>query len=258
MRFFIQLLLLILLLVALGCDLPHEPGPMPKHIIDTDYVESLNIMGILRLDDEADLSFIHVQRTMTTKEIYTFEADPVIKNATVTLTDQDSVGQWFFQHSYDTLYNGYYYENTFAPVVGHTYNLEIEAESLPILTATTTVPQKPQLEDYTIDYQSKTAVFELLVTPDTYQYNLFLVFQEEVLETKVEGDLETVKTVMFNWNVAVGDPLKLMITGLDENLTSYGNSSISFIPNTFHEDGSTVTGGFGCLGSVAVTTIKLE
>lgn len=258
MQYLKQLPLIILLLVVLGCDMPYEPGPMPEHIIDTDYMESLNVMGVLRSDSVAGSSFIYVQRTMTTEEIYTFEADPTVQNATVTIIDQDNMDQWIFRHTTDTLRSGYYLDNTFTPLYGHTYQLTVKADSLPTLTATATVPQKPRLEEYTIDSQARKASFNLLLREDVYQYSIYLMFPDDTLGTTLEGARNTVETIEFNWGSALGDPLNVMIVGFDENLTRYGNASITFIPNTYHEDGSTVNNGYGCFGAVAVTTIKLN
>ncbi|NOZ74943.1 MAG: DUF4249 family protein [FCB group bacterium] len=244
-----------LVLLILGCDLPTDPGPMPTTIIDTDYVESLNIMGVLRSDDD---SFVYVQRTMTTEEIYTLEADPVIRDAVVEILDRDSRESWGFEPKADSLYVGYYYDTTFIPVEGHTYDLTIRADNLPTLTATTTVPQRPYLNDYTVDNQSGYGSFDLTLTDDTYQYLLYLQFPDKILKKALVGDRNTDELVTFNWDPALGNPIRIMIVGLDENLTRYNESSISFIPNTYHKDGSTVSNGFGCFGSVAVTAIQLD
>jgi len=64
--------------------------------------------------------------------------------------------------------------------------------------------------------------------------------------------------VEWTFDAANGAPLHLSVTALDENLTRYGNSPISFIPNTYHPDGSTVAGGYGCFGSVSVTEFELN
>lgn len=242
-------------LILAGCDLPTEPGPMPNTIIDTEYVERLNIMGILRLDGGSGNSFIYVQRTMTTEEIYTMEADPVIRDAFVTIADGDDV--CVFQHSADTLEAGMYRDSLFIPLPGHTYELMVTADELPILTAGTTVPGRPQLNDYSVAWETGTARFDLALSRDTFQYMLYLQFPDRVLEKTLAGDRDGQETVVFSWDTAAGDPVSLTVTGMDENLTRYQNSSISFIPNTYHKDESTVENGFGCFGSVAVTTIDL-
>jgi hypothetical protein len=258
MQLFKQLPFIVLLLVVLGCDMPYEPGPMPEHIVDTEYIESLNIMGIVRSDSVAGSSFVHVQRTMTTEEIYSFEVDPTVQNAIVTVVDEGTNEEWTFQHSSDTLYSGYYFDSTFTPLYGHTYQLTITADSLPTLTATATVPLKPRLDSYIVDSPAKQASFDLLLRDDVYQYSVFLMFANDTLETILEGARNTVETVEFNWRADMGDPLSIMIVGFDENLTRYGNASITFIPNTYHKDESTVNNGYGCFGAVAVASIRLD
>ena len=70
MRIQILITALSTLLWISGCDLPHQPGPMPSEIVETEFEPGLNILGVLRADDQAGTSFINVNRALTTEEIY--------------------------------------------------------------------------------------------------------------------------------------------------------------------------------------------
>ena len=77
------------------CDLPHQPGPMPKEIIDLDFEAGFNVFGVLRADDDTSSSFVHVQRAVTTEEMYS-EADLYIDDATVQIERLATGEYWNF------------------------------------------------------------------------------------------------------------------------------------------------------------------
>ena len=60
----------LIFLVALwsGCDLPWEPGPMPTKLIDTEFEKGLNVFGLLRDDGISGSSFIRVERAIEVDE----------------------------------------------------------------------------------------------------------------------------------------------------------------------------------------------
>ena len=69
-----RILTLVVMLPALtwiaSCDLPHQPGPMPAVIVETEFEPGLNILGILRADELKGTSFININRVLTTEEVY--------------------------------------------------------------------------------------------------------------------------------------------------------------------------------------------
>ncbi len=235
---------------------------MPRDIIDTEYIESMNIFGVIRVDEYVGESFVQIQRTMTTGEIYSFEVDPGVYDADVTITNRENAVTNTFKPSTDTLRLTYYYDSLFTPEPGAVYDLEINAGDLPTLTASTSVPQLPQIVPGSLALGEDQLSLTLLLTPDTHQYTVYLFSAtsdpDNSPQLLVEGARQGTEALTLSWNETFGDPLFIVITALDEHLVRYGNSSISFIPNTFHEDGSTVEGGFGCFGSVSVSYIELN
>ena len=244
--------------VFTSCDLPHQPGPMPTEIVETEFEPGLNILGVLRADDQAGTSFININRALTTEEIYS----EIIENFSpqvdfIKVRSHRTGTEYVFQSPEDTSDWGSYRDSTLLALPGDVYDLEIQAPGFPTLTGTTQIPHQPQLVPNSISVEPGKTVFKIQHLVTTYEYKLYLIFSEAVLEKVVKPSTGTVIDVDWRFNQNLGSPLLLMLTSLDENLTRYGNSPISFIPNTYHQDGSTVEGGYGCFGSVAVTLIDL-
>jgi len=257
MKFVRIQIILLFALVFWTCDSPFAPGPMPTELISTEYVKSLNIFGVLRWDGTPGSSFVHVERTMTTEEIYTFETDPAITDALVLVTDLDSSGDsvWTFIPSADTTQNGFYRDSTFVPVPGHRYALYVSAPELPTLTDTVSMPLLPVING--LNQSDRKVILNLVGSETIAEYEVYLQLVDRTVEKRVAAANGEAIPVQFEWSSGE-TPIALTIAGLDENLVSYGSSSMSFIPNTFHEDASTVTGGYGCFGAVSVITVPLN
>jgi hypothetical protein len=247
-------LLIILLVSIYTCDLPTQPGPMPKDLIDLQFEPGLNIFGVLRADSIAGSSFFHVERAVKTKEMYE-GGDLADTTATVQLTDTLTNETFWFNPATDTAYDGYYYNSNFMPQPEHHYQLEIQSAILPTLQAETTVPRKPVIVHESLDITSQQLSFDLQLSSDTYQYNVYLNLGNYSIEKQFSNNRDG--TVKIEFEFPSGQqPAGLTIIGYDQNLTTYLNSSPSFIPQTFHEMVITVENGYGCFGSLAVTNIR--
>ena len=231
---------------------------MPTEIVETEFEPGLNIMGVLRADDQTGSSFVTINRALTTEEIYS----DIIENFSprvdyVEVRSRRTGIASMFQSPEDTSGWGYYRDSTLNVLSGDVYDLEIQSPGFPTLTGTTQIPHQPQLVLNSISVESGKITFKIQHLVTAYEYKLYLIFAETVLEKVIKPSTGTVIDVDWRYNQNLGSPLLLMLTALDENLTRYGNSPISFIPNTYHPDGSTVDGGYGCFGSVSVTLVEL-
>ncbi len=257
MRFFLILISASWFLSALKtCDLPTTPGPQPTTLIDTEFEPGLNIFGVLRADSVSGSSFIHVERAVTTEQMYVGEG--VIDTAAVVLVTDSLTGEeYLFEAIDDSLHAGYYYNADFQPVCGHRYLLEVRSGDLPILTATTTVPNRPQIVPNSLILNANELSFKLIITSDIAQYICYLLADDNYIEKQILNSGAQTAAVSFNLAVLGAAPVGLIIVGYDENLKAYTNSTPSFIPQTYHEMVNTVTNGYGCFGSLAVTVIGL-
>ena len=253
-----HVLLFIIVLLVNACELPHQPGPMPKDIVETEFEPGLNILGVLRADDVMGSSFIVINRALTTEEIYSEyipNFSPEVDFARV--RSVRSGDDYFFSKGEDTTDWGNYLDTTLTIETGESYSLEIQAPGFPLLTANTRIPQKPEAVTGSISVEQDRVTFQLQHDPGAFEYKLYLLFPDKVLEKVVKPMNEEFIEIEWGFSSSNGSPVFLMLSALDENLTRYGNSPISFIPNTYHADGSTVDGGYGCFGSVAITIYEL-
>ena len=241
-----------------SCDLPHQPGPMPTEIVETEFVPGLNILGVLRADDQAGTSFINVNRALTTEEIYSdsIENFPPEVNY-VKISSSTSGAEYLFIRGEDSSDWGDYRDTSLNVMAGGAFNLEIVAPGFPILTGSTMIPNKPQIVTNSLALDMNNLTFQIQHHTSAFEYKLYLFFPGAVLEKVVKPTNGNMIEVDWDFSTSNGLPLNLGLTALDENLTRYGNSPISIIPNTYHPDGSTVRGGYGCFGSVAVSIIEL-
>ncbi len=252
------LFIAVLSILVLSCDLPHQPGPMPSELVETEFEAGLNIMGVLRADGQAGTSFININRALTTEEIYNETIENFAPEVDyVKVTSLRGGTEFLFLAPEDTTGWGYYRDSTLSVGVNEVYHLEIQAPGFPTLTGSTQIPLKPQVVSDSVSVEEGQVSFQIRHFGSAHEYQLFLIFAETVLEKVIKPSAETVIDVDWRFASDIGTPVLLQLTALDVNLTRYGNSPISFIPNTYHPDGSTVTGGYGCFGSVAVSYYPL-
>lgn len=239
-----------------SCDLPTDPGSLPKTLIETEYQPKLNVFGVLRADDVNGSSFIHVQKTLSTEEMY--EGGEIFDTtAVVRISDLETGTDFRFEMIEDTTHRGYYYNAEFMPECGHRYTLEVRSDILPTLTAETVVPVQPEIAPQSLTVTGAELRFHLRVTTDTGQYICVLFSGEAYVEKQIVNENGGEVPVAFDLADMNAAPTRLVIIGLDHNLTEYRNSTPLFIPQTYHEMVISVENGFGCFGSLAVTEIAL-
>ncbi|MCF7826709.1 MAG: DUF4249 family protein [Candidatus Marinimicrobia bacterium] len=245
--------------IIFNCDLPHQPGPMPTEIVATEFEPGLNILGVLRADGVTGTSFININRALTTEEIYSDTIENFSPEVDyVKVSSISSGSEYQFIRAEDTTDWGNYRDSTLNVVAGEVYDLEISAPGFPTLSGHTTIPNQPHLVANSLHIEVENISFEIDHHVSAYEYKLYLIFADTILDKVVKPANGNSISVDWTFDMEYGAPLYLMLSALDENLTRFGNSPISFIPNTYHPDGSTVDGGYGCFGSVAITLINLN
>ncbi len=239
-----------------SCDLPTDPGPLPRTLIETEYQPKLNVFGVLRADGVKGSSFIHVQKTLATEEMY--EGGEIFDStAVVQVSDLETGTDFRFEMIEDTTHRGYYYNAEFMPECGHRYRLEVCSDILPTLTAETVVPVQPEIVSQSLKVTTTELRFRLQTTMDTDQYCCVLFSGEAYTGKEIVNENGGEIPVVFDLSGMSAAPTRLVISGFDHNLTAYRNSTPLFIPQTYHEMVLSVENGFGCFGSLAVTEIGL-
>ncbi|NQV30718.1 MAG: hypothetical protein HQ508_07520 [Candidatus Marinimicrobia bacterium] len=249
---------LTMVFMLISCDLPHQPGPMPTTIVETEFEPGLNILGVLRADDLSGSSFININRALTTEEIYSDSIENFSPPVDfVRVVSAETGVEFLFIAEDDSTDSGNYRDSSMTVRTGEVYDLEIMAPGFPTLTGTTIIPEKVALNGNTLALTESSIAFQFQHHASAFQYKLYLIFAESTAEKVIKPSNGDMIDVDWSYEAGMGFPLFLMIAALDENLTRYGNSPISFIPNTYHPDGSTVSGGYGCFGSVSIMILPL-
>ena len=99
------LIILIIITICTGCDLPWQPGPQPNYIERNTYQNQFNVLGILRPGNVAGapLSFVHLE---TTYDYFDIPDSTKIGDATVKLFYYNDSSQIDTIEMQFTNYNG--------------------------------------------------------------------------------------------------------------------------------------------------------
>ena len=242
-----------------ACDLPHEPGPQPATIIETPFGPGLNILGLLRLDDQPGSSFFYIERAYRYQEMDTLDFDEsfitIVDDATVCVQGIVDTTTYVFTHELDSLRGQVYTNYEFTPITGEQYTLTIEHLDFPTLTDTTMVPVKPAIHSDPV-VMGQTVYFELVTTTDTYLYDVYLLSPSDSLHYRFANPGTGPLPIFFNTTTGPGDTFAIHIYGYDANLADYLTSTITLKPQTYQEVVTTVTGGYGVFGSVSVAKMR--
>lgn len=232
-----------------GCDLPTEPGPQPTIIIETEFIPGHNILGILRMDEIPGSSFIRVERAYKTTEI-TEDFSAVIDNALVTVSWMDTSA--VFEYSPD---DEVYLNENFVPQIGIEYSLSILSESLPTLTAKTSILED-MADEPSVSINNNQISVLITPSPSIELYDVYLVSDFDRIYHRISGDSNQLE-LSIDLGGLNGNPKTVEIYGYDANLSEYLQTSITIKPQSYHETVTTVENGYGCFGAVKVIEVDL-
>ena len=256
-RFRFAFPLLLALLVAAACDLPNEPGPQPTTIIETPFEPGLNILGVLRLDDQPGASFIYIEQAYEVDALDTVGLNeffyPIVADARVSVQGlREDTATYTFTYGEDSLRGPVYTNPDFIPRAGEEYALTITHPELPTLTDTAVVPARPAVDSTSLVAVGQTVAFSLPTSVDTYLYDIYLLSPVDSLHYRLVSQDGDPVPVAFNIAAGPGQPVELQIYGYDANLAEYLTSSVTIKPQSYQETVTTVTGGYGVFGAVSV------
>ena len=147
---------------------------------------------------ELTISFCRLSISLIFKDDNKENEEIFITSAFVQISDTITGQTTIFSPSPDTTEKGYYFNSTFAPLPEHHYELEIAADDLPVLNGETTVPVKPAIVPQSLSITDRKVRFDLVLTTDTYQYNIYLFFGDNYLEKQLPNYQTGFKKVEFN------------------------------------------------------------
>ena len=100
--------------------------------------------------------------------------------------------------------------------------------------------------------------FDVFTTEDAFRYDVVLFFENEDIQQSVFINKNGQRNIKFNFSDKLGMPLYIGIAAYDKNLTEYLNATSSIIPQTYQEDISTVSEGYGCFGAISIEAFNIR
>lgn len=251
----------LLAAVLWTCSLPWDPGPQPSTIVETEFDSAMNVLGILRLDGEANSSFFYIERTYQYQELDTLSWDesfiPIVTDAAVRVQGMADTTSYAFTHTLDSLRGEIYTNEDFVPAAGETYTLYVEHPDFPTITDTTTVPAVPALDADSVIIWGDMVYFQQQTASDVFLYDIYLLTATDSLYTRfVNQDGVTVPVALPN-TAPPTESVDIHVYGYDANLAEYLTTTITLKPQTYQETVTTVTGGYGVFGSVSVAKVTV-
>lgn len=256
-----SLLFLVLLAVACNDTLDFYLGVYQQpEFVENTYEPGLNVFGIIRPDNmnNYNLSFVHLQRVLPAigDTVTEFEVD----TAYVTVNSEfrpDSLIVFEYTDMNSTFDEEQYRPPIgFTPQPGNRYTLYCDADTLPILTGSTIMPNKPSIipEQPIIE----NGCINFTIEPDSlaFMYDIYLLTGGSsyfIERKKAETDQE------MNVEIPMGDIAdgEIHVYAYDENMAQYYlTSNISLNFNKYRTPYSTVDGGYGVFGSLNYVVIK--
>jgi len=237
--------------------------PLQPRFDENSYVPGLNIFGILRNDSTEiyNNSFIEIQKVMPAvggPDSLTVDTVLVtikkVSNSTSTesynfsLTDFDST---FSQSNYRP-------EGIFTPEPGEIYSIECDYPELPVLRATTIIPQKAEIVINSIQATSSSLSFEIKEDSTFFMLDVYF-YSGPNLAAMIRQAAESGKNTYFETPINEKNIDSVIVFSYDFNIAKYyltTNTSLNF--NKYRNSYSTVENGYGVFGSLNKNIIKIS
>ena len=245
-----------LLLLSSGCmdavdfylGIPLQP------VADEDsFVPGLNIFGIIRPDStgEYNNSCILLQKVIpAVGSSDSLDIGPAIVWVEKLNGTNSRYDFLLTDHNHVFSEKGYRPDKEFRPKAGDRFSVECATLELPILTATTVVPNAPVLLMHTLMVSDNSLSFEIQADTTIFMLDVY-VYKAGGLAAyqRLPGEQGSNTVVMFSSLQSGADSID--IYSYDENMATYymtANTSLNF--NKYRESFSTVENGYGVFGSL--------
>jgi hypothetical protein len=233
--------------------------PLQPRFDENPYKKGLNIFGILRIDSSFshNNSFIEIQKIIPAvgsgDSIFIDTAQVYVEN----MDDQSNFNFILtnFEDTFDEV--NYRPQNGFAPKAGEQFRIECSYLDLPVLTAYTQIPNKPQWDETSVSLHDHALNFNLAHDSTIFMFDVYLYSNGYV-----SGYSRLAPEKTGNTQVEITFPGEradsLVVFAYDYNLANYyltSNTSLNF--NKYRESFSEVENGFGVFGSLNKNVFRL-
>lgn len=228
--------------------------PMQPDFEEDQFIPGLNIFGVIRTDTTANLnnSIIDLERVMRAVgdtgdlEIDTAQIKVTLYNG---MASKDVI---FKPSTYNGIFDQTHYRpvGDFYPKEGQLLAVECSYENLPILTATTIIPNKPEIVDGSFSTTNNDISFFVESDTSFQLLDVYVYIDSDMIDflripTTSDADIQ------ISFNALPAGFNRVDIYAYDANLSNYiltSNTSLNF--NKYREPYSTVENGYGVFGSI--------
>ncbi len=231
-------------------------------VFDEDsFVPGLNIFGIIRPDTTGvyNNSFVQFQKVVPAVG-YTDSLDVGTVSVHVEKINEHASPCEFILTDHQGVFSeeDYRPDETFRPKAGDIFSVACTYPDLPVLTATTLLPNPPVLLLNTLAESGRSLSFEIQVDTTIYMLDIY-VYAGGLLAgyKRLPGEQDANTSVLFADLPGMADSVD--IYSYDENMALYcmtSNTSLNF--NKYRESYSTVENGYGVFGSLNHARIYLR
>jgi hypothetical protein len=244
---------ILLAILAISCSLPHEPGPQPITIVETDSSPRIVVFAVFRPD--SGKSFIVISGSYNLDEAVRNPEDMTWPEPTVTV--EDSITGEIFDFYDEEDDSSYYFENEgFAAQVGHTYEVIVTAPEYETLIGSTTVPVAPDVANYTMGEDNLTVTINTQPKIHSYEVHLNMADDTSIIKT-IKWNSDAQISTDFTWSNAYQQPVDFVVYGYERNLSEYLGTTISIKPQSYQPMNYDVEGGYGVVGALNSLEVDL-
>lgn len=243
------------LLISLnGCQKALEAYlgfPMQPENIDAEFKPGLNVFGLIKAGPSMDTinHFFEVHRIL---HVFDTAATMVIDEANIELTRHRN-GNPEVDYLLRSTSNGRYTSPFITTEAGDYWEYQCIYDTF-LITATTWVPNQPEIMDGSLSLAGNKLHFTLEPDTTAYMYDIYFISSDDfVYLRKIPQQPDpTVVTLEVKAEPYTQGGL-LYVIAYDANYERYHTTANTFFkPNAFRPRFSTVNGGYGCFGSAHI------
>lgn len=255
MKSLLKILLGTGLLINLsGCQKAMEAYlgfPMQPENINSEFALGLNVFGLIKAGPSTDTlnHYFEVQKIL---HVFDTAETMTIDEANIELTRHRN-GNPSVDYLLRPISNGRYTSPFITTEAGDYWEYQCVYDTF-LITATTRVPNQPQLAEGSLVFAANKLSFSLIPDTTAYLYDIYFISSDDfVHQRKIpqHPDSVTVTLDIKNNHNTPGD--LLYVIAYDANYERYLTTANTFFkPNAFRPRFSTVNGGYGCFGSAHI------
>ncbi|MFN8209164.1 MAG: hypothetical protein U0T82_17420 [Bacteroidales bacterium] len=248
---------LIVFLMASGCEKIGDLYlgiPLQPKMEDKEFVPGLNILGVLRPDSTGPYSnsFVRVGQILPAVGDTSSEWELTDAVVELRLLANEPGPSVFFSHSNpDSLFAWPEYrpDSLFRPRAGETYSIRCSWGNLPLLEASTTIPNPPVMVDGSLTITENQVSCRLRTDSSAVLLDVYLVTEGRTFVQRYVPDYAAGNLLQFS--TGGRKALELVVFAYDRNLADYYvNSNVSLNFNKYRRPFSYVENGYGVFGSM--------